>query len=377
MKSLVRQEVIHSARTVVIKVGTNVLSRDDDRLDLDRISWLVDQIHRIRETGRKVVLVSSGAVGAGIGLLGLNGRPKDLPHLQAAAATGQAHLIRTYDDAMKRHGYHAAQLLLTADDFRHRDRYLNVRNTIHTLFEFGAVPIINENDTVSVREIKFGDNDRLAAMVTNLLQKPLLVVLSVVDGLYNGDPTSPDAQRIPIVDHWNDELMGLAKDVKSSRGTGGMFTKLEAVRMATAVGECVIIANGRDPACLEKVLHGEDVGTLFMAKGGIVPAWKRWIGYTVTPRGRLHLDAGAVKALEHNGKSLLPIGVSVVEGSFEKGELVSLVDPDGHEFARGLTNYDSGTVSAIARKRTEEIQVSLGSAVYEELIHRDNLCITR
>lgn len=377
MKNLVREEVIHSARTVVIKVGTNVLARDDDRLDLDRISNLVEQIHRIRQTGRKVVLVSSGAVGAGIGLLGLSGRPKDLPHLQAAAATGQAHLMRTYDDAMKKHGYRAAQLLLTADDFRHRDRYLNVRNTLHTLFEFGVVPIINENDTVSVREIKFGDNDRLAAMVTNLLQNPVLVILSVIDGLYDGDPRLPESQRIPLVDHWDDELMGLAKDVKSSRGTGGMFTKLEAVRMATAVGECVIIANGRDPRSLDKVLAGEDVGTLFMAKGGLVPAWKRWIGFTITPRGRLRLDTGAVKAVEHNGKSLLPIGVASVEGSFEKGELVSLIDPEGHEFARGLTNYDSSTVMTIARQRTEAIQARLGSVMYEELIHRDNLCVTR
>ncbi len=377
MISLVRQEVIHSARTIVIKVGTNVLSRDDDRLDVDRIAGLAEQIHRIRQTGRRVVLVSSGAVGAGIGLLGLNGRPKDLPHLQAAAATGQAHLIRTYDDVMKQYGYHAAQLLLTADDFRHRDRYLNVRNTLHTLFEYGVVPIINENDTVSVREIKFGDNDRLAAMVTNLLPNPLLVILSVVDGLYDGDPSSPDARRIPIVDQWNDSLMGLAKEVKSSRGTGGMFTKLESVRMATAVGECVIIANGKDPRVIDRVMAGEDVGTLFMAKGGIVPAWKRWIGYTVTPRGRLTLDAGAVKAVEHNGKSLLPIGICEVDGSFEKGELVSLVDPDGHEFARGLTNYDSETVRKIARQRTETLSQTLGTTLYEEVIHRDNLCVTR
>lgn len=377
MISLVRQEVIHSARTIVIKVGTNVLSRDDDRLDVDRIAGLAEQIHRIRQTGRRVVLVSSGAVGAGIGLLGLSGRPKDLPHLQAAAATGQAHLIRTYDDVMKKYGYHAAQLLLTADDFRHRDRYLNVRNTLHTLFEYGVVPIINENDTVSVREIKFGDNDRLAAMVTNLLQNPLLVILSVVDGLYDGDPSSPDARRIPIVDQWNDELMGLAKEVKSSRGTGGMFTKLESVRMATAVGECVIIANGKDPRAIDRVMAGEDVGTLFMAKGGIVPAWKRWIGFTVTPRGRLTLDAGAVKAVEHNGKSLLPIGVCEVDGSFEKGELVSLIDPEGREFARGLTNYDSATVMKIARQRTESLTQTLGATLYEEVIHRDNLCVTR
>lgn len=377
MPDLVRQEVVNSARTIVIKVGTNVLSRDDDRLDTERVAGFAEQIHRIRQTGRRVVLVSSGAVGAGIGLLGLSGRPKDLPHLQAAAATGQAALIRTYDDAFKRHGYHAAQLLLTADDFRQRDRYLNVRNTLNTLFEFGVVPIINENDTVSVREIKFGDNDRLAAMVTNLLQQPLLVILSVVDGLYDGNPDDPGSHRIPVVDHWDDALMGLAQEVKSSRGTGGMFTKLEAVRMATAVGECVIIANGRDPRILDQVLAGEDVGSLFMAKGGLVPAWKRWIGYTVTPRGRLHLDAGAVRAVEHNGKSLLPIGVLSVDGTFEKGELVSLIDPGGREFARGLTNYDSSAAASLARLRSEEIQGRLGGVAYEEVIHRDNLCVTR
>lgn len=377
MQNLVRQEVVTSAQTIVIKLGTNVLSRDDDRLDTDRISKLAEQIHLIRQTGRKVVLVSSGAVGAGIGLLGLAGRPKDLPHLQAAAATGQAHLMRTYDDAFKKYGYHAAQLLLTANDFRHRDRYLNVRNTISTLFEYGVVPIINENDTVSVREIKFGDNDRLAAMVTNLLPNPLLIILSVIDGLYDGHPADPNSKRIPLVDQWDDSLMGLAKDVKSSRGTGGMFTKLEAVRMATAVGECVIIANGKDPQVIGRVLNGEDVGTLFTAKGGTVPAWKRWIGFTITPRGKLHLDSGAVKAVEHNGRSLLPIGVTRIEGSFEKGELVSLMDVDGNEFARGLTNYDAATVAAISKKRSDEIVSQLGGAAYHEVIHRDNLCVTR
>ncbi len=377
MQNLVRQEVVTSAQTIVIKLGTNVLSRADDRLDTDRIAALAEQIHLIRQSGKKVVLVSSGAVGAGIGLLGLTGRPKDLPHLQAAAATGQAHLMRTYDEAFKKHGYHAAQLLLTANDFRHRDRYLNVRNTIHTLFEYGVVPIINENDTVSVREIKFGDNDRLAAMVANLLQNPLLIILSVIDGLYDGHPDDPTSKRIPIVDHWDDSLMGLAKEVKSSRGTGGMFTKLEAVRMATAVGECVIIANGKDPQNISRILNGEDLGTLFTAKGATIPAWKRWIGFTITPRGKLHLDEGAVKAVEHNGKSLLPIGITKVEGTFEKGELVSLLDPAGHEFARGLTNYDAPTAGMLVRRRTDEIAAMLGGNAYEEVIHRDNLCVTR
>lgn len=377
MQDLVRTDVVTSARTIVVKVGTNVLSREDDRLDTDLVAALAEQIHRVRETGRRVVVVSSGAVGAGIGLLGLKQRPQDLPRLQAAAATGQAHLIRTYDDAFRRHGYQAAQLLLTANDFRHRDRYLNVRNTLNTLFEFGVIPIVNENDTVSVRGIKFGDNDRLAAMVTNLLEAPLLVILSVVDGLYDGDPADSQSRRIPLVDQWDDALMGYAKDVRSSRGTGGMASKLDAVRMATAVGECVLIADGRAPGIIDRILAAEEVGTLFMAKGAIVPAWKRWIGFTVTPHGRLHLDAGAVRAIEHGGRSLLPIGVCRAEGSFEKGELVSLVDPSGQEFARGLTNYGSSAIGTIARLRTDQIEAELGSVPYEEVIHRDNLCVTR
>ncbi|WP_437203080.1 glutamate 5-kinase [Planctomicrobium sp. SH664] len=378
MPSLVRQEVVASAQTIVVKIGTNALSRENDRLDTDRVAALAEQIHRIRETGRRVVVVSSGAVGAGIGLLGLNGRPKDLPHLQAAAATGQAHLIRTYDDALKKHGYVAGQLLLTANDFRHRDRYLNVRNTLLTLFEYGVViPIVNENDTVSVREIKFGDNDRLAAMVANLLPNSLLVILSVVDGLFDGDPRDPASKKISVVAEWNEQLMGLAHNVKSSRGTGGMFTKLEAVRMATAVGESVIIADGRDNRVLDRIMAGDDVGTLFTAQGGVIPAWKRWIGFTVTPRGKLHLDGGAVKAVKHGGKSLLPIGITQVEGSFEKGELVSLLDTEGTEFGRGLTNYDSSTVTSIAKMKTEQVEARLGEAAYEEVIHRDNLCVTR
>ncbi|MCA8999394.1 MAG: glutamate 5-kinase [Planctomycetaceae bacterium] len=377
MANLLRQEVVTSARTMVIKVGTNVLSREDDTLDTDRVSALAEQIHRLRVAGKRVVLVSSGAVGAGIGLLGLKERPRDLPHLQAAAATGQASLIRTYDDAFKKHGYHAAQMLLTGNDFRHRDRYLNVRNTLNTLFEYGIVPIINENDTVSVREIKFGDNDRLAAMVTNLLQHPLLVILSVVDGLYDGHPDDPHAEKIPLVDHWDDSLMGLAQDVKSSRGTGGMHTKLDAVRTATAVGESVIIANGRDPRVLDKILAGEEVGTLFTPKGGMVPAWKRWIGFTVPPRGTLQLDEGAVRAVEHRGKSLLSIGIKSVTGAFERGELVSLLDTNGVEFARGLTNYDASEIQSILGVRTEEIEDRLGNMPYAEVIHRDNLCVTR
>lgn len=377
MISLVRREVIDSAKTVVVKIGTNVLARPDDSLDVERVEHLAGQVHAIRESGRKVVVVSSGAVSAGLGILGLDRRPGDLPHLQAAAATGQAHLIRVYDDCLRRHGLHAAQLLLTANDFKHRSRYLNVRNTLATLFEYGVVPIINENDTVSVDEIKFGDNDQLAAMVTNLVHSPLLVILSNVDGLFDGDPRLAESNLISLVTQWDDTLLQLATEDRSSRGTGGMQSKLRAVRLATAVGENVIIANGRSNNVLLDVLNGREVGTLFAATGSTLPAWKRWIGYTVEPRGKFELDDGACHAVEHRGRSLLAIGVTAVHGHFAKGEVVALADRSGREFARGLSNYDSRDALRIAGKKGPEIVSILGHLPYPEIIHRDNLVITR
>lgn len=376
MDNLVRREIIADAQTLVIKIGTNVLSREDDSLDVDRIAQFAEQIHRVRQTARQVVVVSSGAIGAGMGLLGLKSRPTDLPHLQAAAATGQAYLIRLYDDCLRKHGYHAAQVLLTANDFKSRTRYLNVRNTLHTLFEYKAIPIINENDTVSVAEIKFGDNDQLAAMVTGLLTEPLLIILSVVDGLYDGDPTSSESKLIPLVDEWNDSLLGLAGPNRSLRGIGGMQSKLEAVRTATGVGESVIIANGTRPGVIDDILAGKEVGTLFLAKGKDLPAWKRWIGFTVRPKGCFVLDDGARRAIETQGKSLLAIGITAVEGEFAKGEVVSLVDRSGQEFARGLSNYNANDARSIAGRRTEEIIQALGGLPYEEVIHRDNLVVT-
>ncbi len=372
-----RRRIVDAARTLVVKVGTNALSKPDDTLDVDKIANLTDQLHRARQTGRQVVLVSSGAIGSGLGLLGLKKRPDDLPHLQAAAAIGQAHLIRQYDDCLRRYGYHAAQLLLTANDFKHRHRYLNVRNTLHTLFEYGTLPIVNENDTVSVDEIRFGDNDRLAALVTNLLdQPPLLVILSVIDGLYDGDPSLPTSRVIPLIEHFDDALFQFAALGKSTRGTGGMQTKLEAARIATAVGRPVIIANGNNPQILDQILAGENVGTLFLPQGPSVSARERWIGYNVTPRGKYVLDDGARRAILQKGKSLLAIGIKSVHGAFEKGQIVSLVDLQGHEFGRGLTNYSSFDAARIAGKRTDDFAEVFGNIPYAEVIHRDNLVIT-
>jgi len=376
MGNLVRREVIETAKTLVIKIGTNVLSRADDSLDIERVCALAEQIHRVRQAGKQVVVVSSGAVGAGLGLVQLTRRPDDLPHLQAVAAVGQAHLIRHYDDCLRRHGYHAAQLLLTTDDFKQRRRYLNVRNTLSTLFEYGAVPIINENDTVSVEEIRFGDNDHLAAMVTNLMTAPLLVILSAVDGLYDGDPTDQNSRPIPLVRLWDDSLLDMVTDDVSSRGTGGMRSKLEAIRTVTAVGENVIIANGTRPNVLDEILAGNEVGTLFLAQGMALPAWKRWIGYTIMPQGRYVLDDGACRAVVENGRSLLAIGITRVEGEFEQGDIVALTDAQGREFARGLTNYSSADARTVAGKRTDAIIEVLESLPYGEVIHRDNLVVT-
>ncbi len=372
---LVRRELAETAGTFVVKIGTNVLSRPDDTLDLDRLHVLADQIDRVRAAGKKVVLVSSGAVGAGIGLLGLPGRPTDLPHLQAAAAAGQAHLIRHWDEQFRRHGYHAAQILLTASDVESRTRYLNVRNTLFTLFEYGAVPVVNENDTISVDEVKFGDNDHLAAMVTNLLPAPLLIVLTSVDGLFDGPPDDPGSRVVPLVAEWTDDLLDHVAPETSSRGRGGMGSKLQAIRTATAVGENVIVANGRSDTVLDDVLAGHEVGTLFLADGQSVTAWKRWIGYTVEPKGRLVLDDGARRAILEHGRSLLAIGVTEVSGDFEQGEVVALVGPDGREFARGLANYPARDVRLVRGRRTDAIADVLGSLPYKEVVHRDNLVV--
>ena len=287
-RDLVRDEVVLSARTWVVKVGTSVLTGDDGTLDPARIGHLAEQISAVMDRGCKVALVSSGAVGAGMGQLGWRRRPDNLRQLQAAAAVGQAYLIRAYDEGFRRHRRHAAQLLLTHEDFDSRPRYLNMRNTLHALFECDAVPVINENDTISVDEIKFGDNDRLAAMVANLLQAPLLVILSVVDGLYRTDPaaaTPPEV--IPMVPQIDDEVLALAGAGRSSMGTGGMQSKLAAARLVTQAGGSVIIASGTRPEPLTRILAGEPVGTLFLAHGPTHRARKRWIGLTARPRGHL------------------------------------------------------------------------------------------
>ena len=356
-RDLVRDDVVLGAHTWVVKVGTSVLTAPDGSLDSSRIDHLAEEIAAVTATGRKVALVSSGAVGAGIGRLGLPKRPDNLRQVQAAAAIGQSYLIRAYDDGFRRHGRHAAQLLLTHEDFDSRARYLNMRNTLTALFEYNAVPVINENDTISVDEIKFGDNDQLAAMVTNLLQAPLMVILSVVDGLFRSDPgeggVGGTSEIVPLVPHLDDEILGLAGSSKSSLGTGGM-----------------------NPSPLTRILEGQSVGTLFLARGATQGARKRWIGSTARPRGQFVVDEGARKALEAGNKSLLPIGIVMVEGEFEKGDVVGVRDTQGREFARGLSNYSTADANEIRGLRTEQVRQLLGRGLYDEVIHKDNLVLT-
>ena len=376
MQDLVRQEVFQACKTVIVKIGTNVLTTNNDRLDLDRIQCIADQIHRVQETGRRVVLVSSGAVGAGIGILGLNRRPDSLPELQAAAAIGQPSLMRTWDDALSRTGHRTAQLLLTGNDFRNRQRYLNVRNTIRALFDFGVIPIVNENDTVSIKEIAVGDNDQLASMLATLLPDPLLVILSGIAGLYDGPPSDPASKVVSLVEKPDESLLKLVAAEQSTRGRGGMGSKLKAILAATGMGETVILASGRSDTVLDDIRAGKPTGTLFLAKGESVPAWKRWIGFGAPPAGVLIIDAGATRAVREAGRSLLAVGITEVHGEFEPGALVGLRTKDGTDIARGLVNYSSDEIRRIQGRRSDQIALALGHIPFAEVIHRDNLALT-
>ncbi|TWT97030.1 Glutamate 5-kinase [Botrimarina colliarenosi] len=384
MPDLVRQQLAADADPLVVKVGTRCLAKPDGSLDEEQVLQIAEQLVKIGAgTTRHVVLVSSGAVGAGIGLLKLTERPTDLPSLQAAAAIGQSHLIEAYNRAFQQHGLLAAQVLMTADDINDRRRYLNLRNAIRALFEYGAIPIVNENDTVRTEELArtVGDNDQLAAMVTNALSAPLLIILTDVEGLYDGDPADENSRVIGMVESIDEKTTGLAVTGTKRGGPilskGGMQSKLEAAQIATHAGESVILANGRRPNVLVDLMAGEPLGTLIPGQGGRVAERKRWIGFAAQPIGALTLDAGAVRAVEKKGKSLLPIGVIAVTGIFDKGDLVSLIDESGEELARGLTNYDSTDMTKILRQPSEAIAGLLGRSPYSVAVHRNDLALVR
>jgi glutamate 5-kinase len=376
MRDPLREQFVSSARLVVIKVGTNVLADSSGRLDQQRIESLAAQIERLHQQGRRVVLVSSGAIGAGVGMLDLMARPTELPQLQACAAVGQSRLMHVYQQCFAPYRRPVAQILLTAGDFEHRVRYLNVRNTIYALFEYGALPIINENDTISVAEIKFGDNDHLAALVTHLLCAPLLILLTNVEGLYSDDPnTSPHAELLTTVERIDHQIKALAASTRSQLGTGGMQSKLRAAQQVTVAGGAVIVAHGRREGILDQLFQSEPLGTLFLPHGQDLPAWKRWLGFSVRPRGSLHIDAGACRALIEHRKSLLPVGVVHIRGSFAKGDLVAICGPDGQEIGRGLSNYSSHDAQRLCGLTSAQIVQRFGHLPYAEMVHRDNLVI--
>ncbi len=379
MTDLVRQEIVSGVSPIVVKVGTRVLTRPDGRLNDQRIGHLAEQINSLVERNHRVILVSSGAVGAGMSELQLTQRPSDLAQLQAVAAIGQTKLIEAYDRIYRPHDYHAAQVLLTAKDFHDRASYLNVRNTLLSLLELNAIPIINENDTVAVDELMttFGDNDRLAALVTNLVRAPLLIILSDVDGLYDGPIDHPDSKLLTTVSRIDETVLSYARDRTTGLSKGGMTSKLQAAHMATVAGENVILANGHEPNILIRIMDAETVGTAFLAAGKTVSPRKRWIGFSARPHGQIAMDDGACRAVVNQGKSLLAIGVVSVQGKFTKGDVVALRDPTGRELARGLTNYSSDELNRIKGLRSGEISEALGHCPYDEVVHRDNMTLTQ
>jgi glutamate 5-kinase len=363
-----------AAKRVVVKVGSSLVTNEGKGLDHDALARWADQIARLVESGKQVVLVSSGAIAEGLQRLGWQKRPKALNELQAAAAVGQMGLVQAYESIFRQHGLHAAQVLLTHEDLADRTRYLNARTTLLTLLELRVVPVINENDTVSTDEIKLGDNDTLGALVTNLIEADCLIILTDQKGLYTADPRkNPDAQFVHEARAGDPELERMAGGAGSNVGTGGMLTKILAAKRAARSGAHTLIAWGREENVLLRMAQGELIGTQLIAAEATLAARKQWMADHLQMRGRLVLDEGAAKALAAGGKSLLPVGVKSVEGEFERGEVIACVNHEGHEIARGLVNYSAAEARRIAGKPTSEIESLLGYVDEPELIHRDNL----
>lgn len=370
------RRALPKVKRLVVKVGSGLISAPGRGLLPDRIGALADELAALTKDGREVVVVSSGAIASGMARLGLTRRPRSIPEKQAAAAVGQSALMWHYEQAFARHGIRVAQVLVTQEDISARPRYLNARNTLQVLLRFRVVPVVNENDTVAVEEIKVGDNDNLAALVAHLVDADLLVILTDVDGLYTGDPrVDPEARRLETVDAVTEEIERLVWDADGQVSVGGMSTKLEAARKATSSGIPMVIASGRVPGTLRRVLRGEPLGTYFVPRGDRLAGRKRWIAFAVPPQGRLTVDAGARSALVERGKSLLPSGVVEVEGEFHAGEVVSLSVAEGKEFARGLTNYDAAELRKIQGAKTKDLEGRLGYKRFDEVIHRDNLVL--
>ncbi|MBU0465423.1 MAG: glutamate 5-kinase, partial [Proteobacteria bacterium] len=369
-----KQRLIN-ARRVVVKLGSNVITAKNS-LNLELIESISSQISHLMDNGVEVILVSSGAMAAGLRKMGMDRRPDEIPKRQAISAIGQSGLMNAYEKSFGQFNKKVAQILLTAEDLNNRKRYLNARNTLHTLIKWKVVPIINENDTIMVEEIKLGDNDNLAAMITILMDADFLFVLTDIDGLYNKDPRQhSDAKLIPRVTRFKKEIEDFASEIPGTLGTGGMLSKIQAAQKVTSAGIPMIVARGNIPDVLLHLFDGKEYGTYFVPKKEKMPRRKCWIAYTLAPKGSLVIDDGAVRAVQLNGKSLLATGIVSVEGDFEEGAAVSFKTTANEIIGTGLVNYRSLDINLIKGLKTSQIKGCLGGKHYDEVIHRDYLVL--
>jgi glutamate 5-kinase len=372
----IRRKILGKARRIVVKVGSSILASVNKGLHYEVFSRLTKEISDLKRQGCEIVLVSSGAIAAGMEKLGYKTRPQAITQKQATAAVGQTRLMNIYEDYFSRYQQMVAQVLLTHDDLSHRRRFLNARNTLLTLLGLGIIPIINENDTVAVDEIKFGDNDNLSALITNLIGADLLVILTDIDGLCDSDPrVNPNARCIFLVEDIDRNINGIVGQTKNEMSVGGMISKIEAARKASRFGIPTVVARGTKDGILHQILKGKEIGTLILPKGEALSSRKHWIAFNPRPRGDLFVDEGAKKAVVQRGKSLLPSGVVRIKGSFDRGDLVTCVGPRGKEFARGLVNYSASELEKIKGLRSVQIETALGYKYSDEVIHRDDLVV--
>ena len=376
MKKTDRKTLLSRVKRVVIKIGSSVLTNEHGELSEGVFDEIAGEISRIKSRGIEPIIVSSGAIAAGMKKLNLGVKPRDISMKQAIAACGQSALMWYYEKAFSAFGEKVAQILLTHDVLSVRKRFLNARKTLFTLLRMEVIPIVNENDTVAVEEIMLGDNDNLAALVTSLVEADLLVLLTDIEGLYNKDPRNHrDAELITLIDEIDERIEEIAGETLGRTTTGGMRTKIEASKTAAAFGVPTIIASGKKPTKLSEIFSGKDIGTLFLPAKEKLKGRKHWIAFTLKPSGEIRIDDGAKRAISSSGKSLLPAGIKDVSGEFEVGELVRCIDEGGIEVARGLSSYSSDEIRKIAGAKTSEIEKILGYRYSDEVIHRDDLVV--
>jgi glutamate 5-kinase len=372
----IRRKILGEVRRIVVKVGSSILASVEKGLQYEVFSHLTKEISDLKRQGYEIILVSSGAIAAGMEKLGYKTRPQAITQKQATAAVGQTRLMNIYENYFSRYQQMVAQVLLTHDDLSHRHRFLNARNTLLTLLELGIIPIINENDTVVVDEIKFGDNDNLSALITNLVGADLLIILTDIEGLCDSDPrVNPNARCISLVEDIDVDMEGIVGETKSEMSVGGMISKIQAAKKASRFGIPTVVARGTRDGILHQILKGKEIGTLILSKGEVLSSRKHWIAFNPKPKGDVIVDDGAKKAIAQKGKSLLPSGVIKVRGSFDRGDLVTCLGPRGKEFARGLVNYSATELEKIKGLRSDQIESTLGYKYSDEVIHRDDLVV--